>query len=200
MAIAANPGLVGMHESEVVGANGYPVGASILASASETGAWFDYTFGIPSPGWWKPNTRGSGGLIFGSWWYEPGPSKSDNAAYTQAFVQSAINLYDAVGLERTVEYYNTEESIDDQWYVFIVNDEGYTISHYNPDLRFRDPDLRTDATGYFYGNDLRSATEAGKWVDYVIRNPASGEEEQKHTWAVLHDGLIFGSGWYEPRQ
>ena len=175
VAIAANPGLVGMHESEVVGANGYPVGASILASASETGAWFDYTFANPESG--VVETKHSwlvehDGLIFGSGWYEPGPMKSDNAAYTQAFVQSAINLYNAVGLERTVEYYNTEESIDDQWYVFIINDEGYTISHYNPDLRFRDPNLRFDATGYFYGDDL-TVRHRGREVG-GIRHPEPG--------------------------
>ncbi len=203
VAHAVNPSLVNEHASAAVGPNNYPAGEAVAAVADEDGEWFSYTFPNPATGGIQAKHSWMvlhDGLTFGSGWYEPGPMKSDNAAYTQAFVQSAINLYDAVGLERTVEYYNTEESIDDQWYVFIVNDEGYTISHYNPDLRFRDPDLRIDAAGYFYGDDLRSATEAGKWVNYVIRNPASGEEEQKHTWAVLHDGLIFGSGWYEPRQ
>ena len=31
----------------------------------------------------------------------------------------------------------------------------------------------------------------------VYRNPETGEEGRKHSWVVLHDGLIFGSGWYE---
>ena len=204
VAIAANPGLVGMHESEVVGANGYPVGASILASASDTGAWFDYTFANPESG--VVETKHSwlvehDGLIFGSGWYEPGPMKSDNPAYTQAFVQSAINLYDAVGREATVAYYNSVESVDGQWYVFIIGaEDGLTISHYRPSFIGRDPSLRVDATGYFYGDNLLSTTEAGKWVDYVLLDPSTGDNRQKHTWAVLHDGLIFGSGWYEPAQ
>ena len=61
----------------------------------------------------------------------------------------------------------------------------------------RDPALRVDSTGRFYGDDLLSATEAGRWVDYVLLNPETGDERQKHTWAVRHDGLIFASGWYE---
>ena len=71
------------------------------------------------------------------------------------------------------------------------------IAHHNPQFRGRDPSLRVDATGYFYGDDLLSATEAGHWLDYVLLNPESGEHRQKHTWIVRHDGLLFGSGWYE---
>ena len=59
--------------------------------------------------------------------------------------------------------------------------------------------LRVDSAGYFYGDDTLSATEAGKWVSYVYRNPETGEEARKHTWVVRHDGLFFGSGWYEKR-
>ena len=92
---------------------------------------------------------------------------------------------------------NAQESVDGQWYVFIIDQDGYTIAHHNPQFRGRDPSLRVDATGYFYGDDLLSATEAGHWVDYVLLNPESGENRQKHTWIVRHDGLLFGSGWYE---
>ena len=31
----------------------------------------------------------------------------------------------------------------------------------------------------------------------VLLNPESGENRQKHTWIVRHDGLLFGSGWYD---
>ena len=103
----------------------------------------------------------------------------------------------ALGLEETVAYYNTKESVDGQWYAFIVDRNGYTIAHHNPEFRGRDPSLRVDATGYFYGDDLLGADEDGRWVDYVLLNPESGEEQQKHTWAVRYNGLIFASGWYE---
>ena len=200
VAHAANPDLVGKLESEVLGDNGYPVGPSILAVSEESGAWLDYTFTNPISG--LVETKHSwiveyDDLIFGSGWYEPGPSKADNPAYTQAFVQQAINLYNAIGREDTVAYYSTRESVDGQWYVFIIDEDGYTIGHHNSMFIGRDPSLRIDANGYFYGDDLLSAPESGKWVDYVLLNPETGDERQKHTWAVLHDGLIFGSGWYE---
>ena len=81
--------------------------------------------------------------------------------------------------------------------MFIIDHEGITIGHHNAMFRGRDPSLRVDAVGYFYGDDLLSATEAGRWVDYVLLNPATGDDRQKHTWAVRHDGLLFASGWYE---
>ena len=200
VAHAPNPDLVGKHSSQALGPNSYPTGSAVAASADQDGAWFDYTYANPASG--VVETKHSwmvihDGITFGSGWYERGPGKSDAPAYTKAFVQQATNLYVALGLEETVAYYNTKESVDGQWYVFIIDPDGYTIAHHNPQFRGRDPSLRVDATGYFYGDDLQSATEAGHWVDYVLLNPESGENRQKHTWIVRHDGLLFGSGWYE---
>ena len=36
----------------------------------------------------------------------------------------------------------------------------------------------------------------GAWTDYLFLDPTSNEERLKHSWLVLHDGLIFGSGYY----
>ena len=200
LAHAANPDLVGHPASVSVGPNNYPAGEAVVAAAEEDGAWFSYTFINPSSGTvevkhsWMVEYDG---LTFGSSWFERGPSKSDAPAYTRAFVGRTIELNDAVGLEDTVVYYNNRESVDGQWYVFIIDEDGYTIGHHNPMFRGRDPSLRVDATGYFYGDDLLGATESGRWVDYVLLNPETESDRLKHTWAVRHDGLIFASGWYE---
>ena len=200
IAHAADPDLVGKHVSQALGPNSYPTGSAVAASADEDGAWVDYTWGNPESG--VVETKHSwvvihDGITFGSGWYERGPGKSDAPAYTKAFVQQAMNLYVALGLEETVAYYNTKESVDGQWYVFIIDPDGYTIAHHNPQFRGRDPSLRVDVTGYFYGDDLLAADENGRWVDYVFLNPETGEHPTKHTWAIRHDGLIFASGWYE---
>ena len=47
-------------------------------------------------------------------------------------MQQAIGLYDAVGLEDTVTYYNTQDSIDGQWYTFILDGDDNFIA-YAPD-------------------------------------------------------------------
>ena len=197
---AANPALVGRPASEAVGPQNYPAGEAVVGVADEDGAWFSYTFPNPASGTVEAKHSwmvAHDGLTFGSGWYERAPGKADAPAYTRNFVTRAIDLYNAVGRERTVEYYNSAESVDGQWYVFIIDEEGYTIAHYLPRFRGRDPSLRVDSTGYFYGDDLLGAPESGHWVDYVLLNPETGDERQKHTWAVLHDGLIFASGWYE---
>ncbi len=125
------------------------------------------------------------------------PTKNEPAAYTQAVVQDAIRLYNSEGRQAAIEHYSSADNVDGQWYVFVIGGDGYTIAHHNPEIIGRDPALRVDSTGYFYGDEMLSATEAGKWVSYVFTNPDTGEETLKHTWMVRHDGLFFGSGWYE---
>ena len=49
----------------------------------------------------------------------PVPSKSDPAAYTQYFVESAIARYDTEGLDATLAHYNSPDSVDGPWYVFV---------------------------------------------------------------------------------
>ena len=106
-------------------------------------------------------------------------------------------LYNQAGRQAAIDHYSSPENVDGQWYVFIIGEDGYTIAHYRPEGVGRDLALQVDASGYFYGDDILSATEEGKWVSYVFNNPETGEVTRKHTWVVRHDGLFFGSGWYE---
>ena len=131
---------------------------------------------------------GNGGLT---------PTKDEPGAYTKALVEEAIERYENEGLDLSIEHWNNPENVDGEWYVFIVNREGYTIAHHNANFRNREPSERVDSTGYFYGDALLGATKEGRWVDYHILNPETGEDDLKHTWAVRQDGYIFGSGWYE---
>ena len=200
VAHAFDPDLVGRHASEVVGPNGYPSGLAVLAVADEDGEWFSYTY--PNPATGAVETKHSwlvkhDGLVFGSGWYEAGPRKSDAPAYTRALVQQALNLYDALGLDDAVAYYSSQVNVDGQWYVFIIGGDGRIIAHYDPERKGLDANSLTDSEGRLYGPDLVGATEEGGWVDYVKLNPETGREQQKHSWVVRHDGLVFGSGWYE---
>lgn len=201
IAQGANQDLVGVPVVDVVGANGYPSGRIVADDADEDGEWSQYLFFNPTTG--RSQVKHSwlikhDGLIFGSGWYEDGPRKSDQPAYTQALVQQAMNLYDSSGLDATLAYYNDPVNVDGPWYAFVINPEtGKSIGHFRPEIRERDPSERVDSTGYFYGDDLLGAPEEGRWVRYVFRDPATGDERVKHTWAVLHDGYIFASGWYE---
>ena len=133
------------------------------------------------------------------------PPKSTPIEYTKFFVDNAITRYDAWGLDATLSYYNLKESVDGQWYVFIIDENDLVIGHPDP-LRLG-LDLKgwvgTDANEYNFGPDMLSATEEGKWVSYVYGNPEAGgigsgfsDVELKNVWVVRHDGLLFASGWY----
>ena len=134
------------------------------------------------------------------------PPRSAPAEYTRFLVNNAISRYETQGLNATLAYYNREESIDSQWYVFIIDENDLVIGH--PDAHRLGLDLKgwvgTDANGYNFGPDMLSATEDGKWVSYVYRNPESstlgsdhnGTLQLKNAWVVRHDGLLFSSGWY----
>ena len=147
------------------------------------------------------------GLIFVSGWYETPevpelavPEQEDVDAYTKYVVQQAINLHDVQGREATIEHYNTEESVDGQWYVFITDEDNIMVSHAtipeNVGLSLIE-DLGIDSTGYAFGPVMAAAGESGRWVSYVYLNPSTGQEETKHSWVVRRSGLLFGSGWYE---
>ena len=134
------------------------------------------------------------------------PPKSAPAEYTRFFVDEAINRYETQGLDATLAHYNRAESVDGQWYMFIIDENDLVVGH--PDSLRLGLDLNgwvgTDFNGYQFGPDMLSATEEGKWVSYVYENPESGgigsdntgALQLKNAWVVRHDGLLFGSGWY----
>ena len=197
------PELRGTRSSHLTDAYGRPF-AQEIAQAGEEGRWVDYVFLDPASG--QNRQKHSwvierDGLIFGSGWYEdevpPPPGKDDPPAYTQYFVQQAVDRFNRDGRDAVIDHYNSEDSIDGPWYIFIIED-GVTVSiATNPELVGTRTGPRTDIYGKNYGRELAAADEAGRWVDYVRRNPGTDQLEQKHSWVIERGGLIFGSGWYE---
>ena len=125
-------------------------------------------------------------------------SQSDAPAYTKALVEQAIKYYDANGRDHSVDFYNTDDTVDGDWYVFIIDPDEGIISHAaRPERVGLTFDELVDSAGYNYGADFARTTSDGEWVSYMFLNPNTESEEQKHSWVVRHDGLIFGSGWYE---
>ena len=123
----------------------------------------------------------------------------EKTTFTQEFVQAALDRYDQDGREATVAHYNTQASIEGEWYVFIIDENDLYIAHPTaPELVGLDVKTRPGSDGPESGPGIAEATEAGHWVHYTVPNPASGEEEPKHTWVIRHDGLIFASGYYGP--
>lgn len=126
--------------------------------------------------------------------------KSDPAAYAQGLVNEAIERYEKDGRDKTLTYYNSEDSRDGEWYVFVFDDTGEVIARFGRNYvgQNLNREFRTDSTGYAYGPEMLTATEDGKWVTYIFENPANNNApDQKHTWVVRRGNVFFAAGWYE---
>ena len=124
---------------------------------------------------------------------------ADRGALTVYLVRQALEQYEAFGLDATLEFYNSPGSVEGEWYVAIFDQSDKLIAHADQDLIGMDlkEELGVDSTGYRFGDVMLGATEQGLWVDYIFLNPATGNQEYKHAWAVRRDGLLFASGWYQ---
>ena len=123
----------------------------------------------------------------------------DRGEFTVDMVLKAIEMYEEAGKEETLRHYKSPDSADGEWYVYVFDAQGNNLAHINPDVwpQNLNDDLGVDSTGYRFGDSILAATERGHWVDYIYENPVTGNQEYKHAWVVRHDGLIFGSGWYQ---
>ena len=137
---------------------------------------------------------------------DPAATPQAAAEHTKLVVEGAISRYEASGLQATADHYNDAANIDGQWYVFIVDAGGEVLVHFDPTRRHQNLNgwVGTDSNGYRFGPDMLAATEEGKWVTYVYRNPETadmlqgyfGDSQVKSAWVKRHDGLLFASGWY----
>ena len=207
----AAPTFIGKSISDVPGLDGSLIGIDIAMPPAE-GHWTEYLWPNPENDKLEQKRTWSirhDGYLFGSGYYEPWgpdpatltlPSKEDPAAFTHDLVLAAVARYEFEGLEAAAAYYNDPMNIDGQWYVFITDANDMFVAH-APRPDFIGTDLK-DVIGLdgsrMLGAEIAEATGTGLWIEYLWPNPESGMNEMKRTWAVRHEGYLFGSGYYEP--
>ncbi|MDE0011519.1 MAG: cache domain-containing protein [Candidatus Poribacteria bacterium] len=207
---AIKPVVIGVDVKDLISFVDYPLGLEIV-KATEAGHWIDYLEHNPEAN--KLQLKRTwvmryDGYIFGSGYYQPwspdpatllSVSKDDPEAFTRAVVLAAVARYELDGPETTAAYYNDPANIDGQWYVLITDDNDIYVAHpLRPDFIGKDIKDIPGLDGTPLGAEIARATEAGLWIAYDWPNPESGEIELKRTWAIRHDGYLFGSGYYEP--
>ncbi|MDE2669797.1 MAG: cache domain-containing protein [Chloroflexota bacterium] len=121
----------------------------------------------------------------------------DVAESVKEYVSRAVAKYDADGLDATITHYNSRDSLEGQFYLFLIGEDDIYLAHpIFPHLIGTDIKDVVGSDGQELGKEIAQATGEGVWVEYLWPHPDSRKEQQKVTWAIRHDGLIFASGYY----
>lgn len=136
---------------------------------------------------------------------DDGGGIAEPGLYTQAFVEDAVLFYERNGRDALIGHFNSPDStdppsVDGQWYGFVVGLDGVVLAH--PTIPENVGQTIAEILGDTHddravADEMVTATEAGKWVDYTYLNPQSGNQETKHTWILRKDDILVASGWYE---
>ena len=134
------------------------------------------------------------GLVFSS---SHSALVEDVADSVREYVNRAIVKYDNDGLDAVITHYNSQDSLDGQFYLFLIGADDIYLAHpIFPHLIGTDIKDVVGSDGQELGKEIAQATGEGVWVEYLWPHPISRKEQQKVTWAIRHDGLIFASGYY----
>ena len=193
------PHLIGTDIKNVVAKDGFELGKALAAAQDGgEGVWVEYLWPhvatlkeAPKLGYAVRHD----GMLFASGYY---PQVADPVGHTQAYVQQAIDYYNANGLEATITYYNSPESSDGEW-VLSMADENYIlrIAGVAPYLIGRDIRVLSPSSYPDLGAELAAATEQGIWLTHELHNVNSPEKLYAHWWAIRHEGLIFMSRYHD---
>ena len=193
------PHLIGTDIKDVVGSDGYELGEELAKAVDGgEGVWVEYLWPhpvtlkeVPKVGYAVRHD----GMLFASGYY---PQVEDPAAQTKAYVQQAIEYYQANGLDAAIAHYNSPESVDGQWSLTMADENDVVrVAVLSPHLI--GTDLKDLARGRSrqIGEELAAATEEGVWVSSIFPNTRSSEALYQHTWAIRYDGLLFTSRYYD---
>ena len=195
------PTLIGTDIKDVVGSDGYELGKELAAAADGgQGVWVEYLWPhpvtlkeVPKVGYAVRHD----GMLFASGYYV---SVEDPAADTQAYVQTAIDYYQANGLDATIAHYNSEDSLDGQWSLTLADEtDTVLVAVLSPNLVGTDLKKLGASRVRKLGEEMAAVTEDGLWISFIFPNTRSSETLYAHTWGIRYDGLLFMSRYYDDR-
>lgn len=125
--------------------------------------------------------------------------ETKNHQLAQQVVTIAINMYEKSDKDLAALDNSLDMNINSKYkrYGFVIDFETKKIvSHPNPDLIGQDSFALINSSESPESILESLENNEGHWVYYEFTNPATGNIEPKTSWFKLHDGLIFGSGFY----
>ena len=165
----------------------------------EPGMWVSYTHTEPITGQeeakrtWLVLHRG---LIFGSGYYSSNIPEAD----VKFAVSNAIRVYEAnKANDAWVDIITPDAPITtDALYPFVIDAATWTrLADGVVPARVGQPETILDTSSRSVADVLAELRREGSlWVTYTFHNPATGIEQIKRSYLELHDGLVFGSGYY----
>ena len=193
VAHGANPLYVGLSVQPVLDAAFIPLEVMLQIIEEEAdGVWLSYPVADPQGnligydrGWFKMYD----GYVF------VGRYGVTDQERVQSIVVEMIRLY-GHDPESAFDTINSFESRDPR-YPFVVDPETTKIVAHGADAS-RVGDVAIILTNSTVSlEEFRSLNEdEGVWTEYVFFNPATGLDSSKRSWVVMHDGYLFGSGYY----
>ena len=120
-------------------------------------------------------------------------------ALVQSITHNTIQQYmlDSDGAFAAINAISEEASMDT--YPFVIDASTYEIVAHGADPS-RNGDVAVAITQADRpAEEILADLEKGRgtWSHYTFVNPLTGEEESKRSWLSLHNGYIFGSGYYD---
>ena len=116
----------------------------------------------------------------------------------QRVVRETIRMYES-DRENAFANINVLSENSVLHYPFVIDPDTERIaSHGASTARIGDPSVifgnYADRPGEAILGELRNGS--GTWAEYVFLDPISNEDRLKRSWLALHDGYIFGAGYY----
>ena len=92
------------------------------------------------------------------------------------------------GAPGALEYYNTVDHIDGEFFAFTAGSDGTILLHSNP------TQVGTHIDGVFGGAEV-SFTRDGSWVNTEGTDSQTGNTVTARVWGVDYNGTIIAAGW-----
>ena len=179
-----------------------------LAEADEDGAVVEYLLAIPSDNFtFRTKTAWAiraDGLVFSTGWIDRETDVESALTPRQKAIGAAIKArsrMQSIGARQTVGYYRNAESIDGEYYAILATSDGNIVADATrPNLptgtNIRDMKASDDPA---LGQKIAAVLSGeGEWITHMWENPATGQEERRHTYVTRFFTFYIVSGYYEP--